>query len=180
VHAQFEIIHPFLDGNGRLGRILVPLYLYEKAILSKPMFYLSAYLEEHRSTYIQLLRALDTSKESWNNWIAFFLTALIEQAKLNSAKARSIVDLYERLKIRVIELTHSQFAVPLLDAMFERPIFQSSSLAGRPGLPSKQMTMSLLGKLKAAKILHVLRKGSGRRAQILLFTELMNLCEARS
>ena len=178
VHAQFEIIHPFVDGNGRLGRILIPLFLAEKELLSQPMFYLSAYLDAHRDQYVATLRALGTHKDSWNNWIKFFLTALIEQAKLNAAKARSIMDLYEKMKTRVIALTHSQFAVPLLDALFEQPILKSSALDGRPGMPSKPMVMALLAKLKQEKILRVIRPGSGRRAQILLFSDLIDLCEA--
>ena len=180
VHAQFEIIHPFVDGNGRLGRILIPLFLYEKEILSQPIFYLSAYLESHREKYVDSLRTLGTHKDSWNDWIKFFLTALIEQAKLNAAKARAIMDLYEGMKTRVIALTHSQYAVPLLDALFEHPIFKSSSVAGRPGMPSKPMVMHLLGKLKQEKILRVFREGSGRRAQILIFSELLKLCEANA
>ncbi|HXY97933.1 MAG TPA: Fic/DOC family N-terminal domain-containing protein [Steroidobacteraceae bacterium] len=178
VHAQFEIIHPFVDGNGRLGRILIPLFLAEKELLSQPMFYLSAYLDAHRDQYVSSLRALGTHKDSWNDWIQFFLTALIEQAKLNAAKARSIMDLYEKMKTRVITLTHSQFAVPLLDALFEQPILKSSALDGRPGMPSKPMVMALLAKLKQEKILRVIRPGSGRRAQILLFSDLIDLCEA--
>ncbi len=177
VHAQFEIIHPFVDGNGRLGRILIPLYLYEKKILSQPMFYLSAYLETNRDAYVDRLRALGQNEGAWNRWIAFFLTALIEQAKLNATKARAIMDLYERLKRRVIDLTHSQFAVPLLDALFEKPILRSSVLAGRAGMPSKPMIMTLLGKLKNDGILKVLREGGGRRAQVLAFAEIINLCE---
>jgi len=177
VHAHFEIIHPFLDGNGRLGRILVPLFLFEKNLLTRPVFYLSAYIEEHKDKYVETLRAIGRAPEAWNRWIEFFLAAITEQAEANLNAARSIMDLYERLKTKVIELTHSQFAVPLLDVMFERPIFSSSELDGRPGLPSKQMIMTLLGKLKNAGILHVLREPSGRRSQILVLPELLNLCE---
>lgn len=180
IHAQFEIIHPFVDGNGRLGRILIPLFLYEKEILSQPMFYLSAYLEANRELYVDSLRKLGTHANSWNDWIIFFLTALIEQARLNAAKARAIMDLYERMKIQVIALTHSQYAVPLLDALFEQPLFRSSALDGRTGMPSKQMILTMLGKLKQAQILRVIRPGSGRRAQILLFSELIELCETSS
>jgi len=179
VHAQFEIIHPFLDGNGRLGRILVPLFLYEKEILSRPMFYLSAYLEEHREQYISRLRDLSNSPKRWNAWIAFFLEALDEQAQSNTVKARRILDLYERLKAQVLGLTRSQFAVPLLDHLFEQPVFQSTDLIGRKGMPSKQMLMSMLDKLKTAGILKVLREARGRRAQILAFAELVNLCEGK-
>ena len=88
------------------------------------------------------------------------------------------MDLYEKMKTRVITLTHSQFAVPLLDALFEQPILKSSALDGRPGMPSKPMVMALLAKLKQEKILRVIRPGSGRRAQILLFSDLIDLCEA--
>lgn len=177
VHAQFEIIHPFVDGNGRLGRILIPLFLYEKKILSQPMFYLSAYLDVNRDAYVDHLRALGQNSDAWNRWIGFFLTALIEQAKLNAAKARAIMDLYERLKRRVLDLTHSQFAVPLLDALFEKPILRSSVLHGRAGMPSNPMVMTLLGKLKNDGILKVLREGGGRRAQVLALADLINLCE---
>jgi Fic family protein len=179
IHAQFEIIHPFDDGNGRLGRMLVPLFLHEKGLLNRPMFYLSAYLEAHRDEYVARLRELGRCTGAWNEWIAFFLRALAEQADANAAKARAIMDLYEKLKAQVISLTHSQFAVPLLDALFEKPIFPSTSLAGRPGMPSQQMIMHMLGKLKDAGVLKVRREGRGRRAQILTLPSLVNLCEGR-
>ncbi len=179
VHAQFEIIHPFTDGNGRLGRILIPLYLYEKGVLAQPNFYLSGYLDANREEYIKRLRALSEDKGAWNAWIIFFLTALTEQAKQNAAKARAIMALYERLKARIIELTRSQYAVPLLDELFLRPVLRSSELHGRKGMPSKPMTMSMLGKLKDDGILKVVRQGGGRRAQVLSLADLVNLCEGK-
>lgn len=180
VHAQFEIIHPFLDGNGRLGRILIPLFLFEKGLLSRPMFYLSAYLESHRDKYIARLRTLGQSPDAWNQWIEFFLTALIEQAQENASKARAILDLYEDLKRRVLELTHSQYAVPMLDQLFQRPVFQSShiQLPVTPK-PSRQAIAKLLRVLRDAGILSVIREGRGRRAQGLALAELINLCEGR-
>jgi Fic family protein len=177
VHAQFEILHPFVDGNGRLGRLIVPLYLYEKQVLSRPMFYLSSYLEGHRDEYIRRLRALGRQKGAWDRWIDFFLTALIEQAAENSKKARDILQLYVRLKERVIGITHSQFAVPLLDKFFQRPIFQGVDLEGLPNSPSKQAISTLLNRMKDARILRVVRKGAGRRGQVLALAELVNLCE---
>lgn len=179
VHAQFEIIHPFSDGNGRIGRILVPLYLYERKILSRPMFYLSAYLEAHRDEYIAHLRALN-GHESWNRWVRFFLGALVEQAKENTDKARGILALYERLKVQVLGLTHSQYAVPLIDRLFRHPIFSSTSLTADETMPSKPMVMNLLKRLRDAGILTVVREGSGRRPQILALRELVNLCEGKA
>lgn len=71
IHVQFEIIHPFLDGNGRVGRMLIPLFLYEKKVLSSPMFYISAFLEAYRSEYYSRLNAV-SSKNDWTGWIIFF------------------------------------------------------------------------------------------------------------
>ena len=177
VHAQFEIIHPFNDGNGRMGRIIIPLFLAERGILSRPMFYLSGYLEDHREEYVERLRPLGRTQGAWNRWIEFFLCGLIEQAGENARKARSIMELYEGMKRRIIALTHSQYAVPLLDAIFEQPVFASNALARRAEMPSKAMVLNLLGRLKEANILTVRREGSGRRAQVLGFPELLNLCE---
>jgi len=176
LHAQFEIIHPFLDGNGRLGRMIIPIFLYEKKLLSSPMFYLSAYLEEHRDEYVMRLRALGQVDDAWNSWIQFFLTAVEHQATLNAEKARSIIGLYNRLKKEVIALTHSQFAVPLLDRMFARPVFQISQLRWK-NMPTRPMLNNLVIKLRDAGILKVLRPGSGRRGQVLVFAELVNIAE---
>ncbi|MBM4169885.1 MAG: Fic family protein [Ignavibacteria bacterium] len=177
-HAQFEIIHPFLDGNGRIGRIIIPIFLYEKRLLSRPMFYLSAYLEMHRDTYVDRLRALGRENDAWNSWIQFFLTAVEHQARANAEKARSIINLYGRLKEQVIALTHSQFAVPLLDKMFARPVFQISQLEGK-NMPTRPMIHGLVSTLKDAGILKVLRKGSGRRGQVLVLAELINTTEGK-
>ena len=76
VHAQFELLHPFKDGNGRIGRILIPLFLYQKRVLSQPMFYLSEYLESHRDEYYARLKGI-SAEGDWNGWIAFFLRAMI-------------------------------------------------------------------------------------------------------
>ena len=176
VHAQFEIIHPFIDGNGRVGRILIPLFLYQKDILSSPLFYLSAYLEKNREEYIQRLRFID-EKDGWDRWIYFFLTALIEQATVNIGKAKAVMEFYENLKERLIGLTHSQFAIPLLDAMFNQPIFRSSDLNLKKS--SKQTIINLLKQLKEAGILKLLRESSGRRAQVFALHELINLCEGK-
>ncbi len=179
VHAQFEILHPFLDGNGRLGRILIPLFLHEKRILSRPAFYLSEYLESHRDQYVDRLREIGEVQGAWNRWTVFFLTALQVQAEANVRKTQEIHALYNELKEQVRRLTKSQFAVPLLDAMFRQPIFQGSSLEGQSSMPSKPMINAMLGKLKAAGLLTVMREGSGRRPQVLALAALINLCEGK-
>src|ERR1700722_18231116 len=80
IHGQFEVIHPFIDGNGRLGRILIPLFLFERGLLSRPVFYLSAYIEEHQDEYASALGALSSRHDdAWNRWVEFFLKGLTEQ-----------------------------------------------------------------------------------------------------
>jgi Fic family protein len=122
LHAEFEALHPFLDGNGRLGRMLIPLFLYERKMLSKPVFYMSAYLEANRHEYYD--RLLGVSRDGdWTGWCKFFLTGLTIQAESNTAKAKEIVSLYDRAMIQVRELTHSQYTFNVRSA---RP--QTSSL----------------------------------------------------
>jgi len=179
IHAQFEIIHPFLDGNGRLGRMIVPLFLLEKEILSHPMFYISAYFEDNHEEYIEHLRQLGMKEDAWDRWIEFFLEALIAQANMDSTRSKQIFDLYEDLKTRVIDLTHSQFAVPMLDQMFKQPIFPSNIFIDIDGMPSRPTILALLNKLKNGGILDLIREGSGRRPQILALGELINICEGK-
>jgi len=180
IHAQFELIHPFLDGNGRLGRIIIPLFLFERNLISHPVFYISAYLEQHREQYAAGLRFLhEKTPEAWTKWIAFFLTALDEESRQNSKKAKQIIDLYDKLKDTFLQLTRSRYAVPLLDHLFDQPIFTSALLQSRAGMPGMPMIMNMLGKLKKAGLITVLREGRGRRPQILALAELINICEGR-
>jgi len=178
IHAQFEIIHPFRDGNGRIGRMLIPVFLCEKRLLGRPMFYLSQYLDTHRAEYISRLRDLN-GPQTWNAWVAFFLRALVAQAETNSRKARGILALYERLKAKAIALTRSEYAVPLLDRLFAQPVFASSDLFGQADLPTKPAVTKLLTQLREAGILRQLRPPSGRRPQVLALHELVNLCEGK-
>ncbi|MBN4053244.1 Fic family protein [bacterium AH-315-L15] len=181
VHAQFELIHPFKDGNGRIGRILIPLFLYQKKQLSQPMFYLSEYLESNRDEYYQRLRRI-SEEQDWNGWIAFFLRAITHQAKGNSRRVKEIMALYEEKKIKIHEVTHSQYSVYLLDAIFSKPIFKSSDLVkqfNREYGIHEKTTPRLLRQLRDANILKVLQPGSGRRASVLCFPRLINLAEGR-
>jgi Fic family protein len=177
IHAQFEIIHPFLDGNGRVGRILIPLFLYEKEVLSTPMFYMSAYLEGNRNEYYDRLLAI-TEKGDWEGWIRFFLTAVAEQASLNSRKARGILDLYQQKKEKIAKLTRSQFAIQALDTLFDRPIFSTTEFISQSGIP-KPSGMRILKTLQREGVIATLREGRGRRPAILLFAKLINLTEGR-
>lgn len=177
IHAQFEFLHPFLDGNGRIGRILIPLFLHDKKLLSSPTFYLSEYLEEHRDEYVAQLRQLDGTGQSWTRWCEFFLRAVAEQAEANEHKVVAVLSLYDALKVRVLEVTGSKFAVPILDAMFAQPIFQAGMLLQKENMPQRQFLMRVLGQLVEDKLLKVVVTGSGRRASVYSLHLLVDLCD---
>lgn len=179
IHAQFEIIHPYMDGNGRLGRILIPLFLFEKKVIPRPMFYLSETLERERAEYVNRLRAIGRLPNAWNSWCEFFLVSVETQARKNANVARAIIQLYSDLKKKVLDLTHSQFGVPLLDQAFSLLVFESRSLKFAARTPTKVAISVLLRKLCAGNVLKVLRQGAGRRSTIYVLPDLMNICEGR-
>lgn len=102
----------------------------------------------------------------------------MNQARSNIQRVREILELYEKMKRRITELTRSQYAIQVLDALFDRPIFQSSDFVSRSGIP-KHTALPFLHKLRVAGILHPLREKSGRRSAILAFRELLNCAEGR-
>ncbi len=157
LHAQFEIIHPFEDGNGRVGRIILPLFLYFKGILSSPMFYLSSYLEEHRDEYYAHLKNI-SHKNDWDSWILYFLKAVIGQAKENVAKAKAIHDLYKDKKLKIATLTRSQFSIQTLDFLFSYPLFTSSQFYERSKIPLAT-AKRILKLLEKNNIISLLKEG---------------------
>jgi Fic family protein len=173
IHAQFEIIHPFLDGNGRLGRILMPLFLFEKKVLQSPMFYISEYFEKNRSEYYAHLRAISDERD-WNSWIEFFLKAVVEQAKINSAKAREILNLYELKKEKVVEATHSEYSIKTLDTLFKKPVFTTADFVKISGIPLAT-AKRILSKLKEKKIISSIEAGSGRKGELFIFNKLLKI-----
>lgn len=175
VKAQFALIHPFLDGNGRLGRMLVPLFLFEKGLLSSPMFYVSAYLEKHRDLYYHRLSAV-SREDDWNGWITFFLHALVEQARDNAHRTQQILALYERMKQDVPRISRSQYAIQAIDALFDRPVFQSTEFILRSGIP-RISALRILRELRDEGVVGNLRAGGGRRAAVMIFSELLAITE---
>ena len=176
LHAQFELIHPFDDGNGRIGRLLIPLYLTQRKCLISPSFYVSAYFEYHRDEYISRLSEI-SSRSDWKSWIVFFLEAVVHQAQSNLELVRKINVLYEEMKIRVSEATHSEQTIAVLDTLFDRPIFSASDLHERLGI-QRQRASKYVRALKKAGILTELRPASGRRAAVLSFDQLLDITGA--
>lgn len=120
-HAQFETIHPFLDGNGRVGRLLIIFLLINRGVLHKPLLYLSHYLKEHRAEYYDRLTAI-REDGNWEGWVRFFLQGVAEVAEEASERARAIVQLRERQR-RVLQDTRmGPNALRLLDLLYRSPI----------------------------------------------------------
>jgi len=173
LHAQFEILHPFVDGNGRIGRILIPLYLYSKNILHQPMFYISAFLEEHREEYYDRLKAI-SDVDDWESWIKFFLTAVNTQARRNTEKAQNILHLYQSMKQQIVESTHSQYALQALDSLFNLGIFTTTDFQKNSGIP-KPTTARMISTLRDEKIIDTIEEASGRKPAIYIFRSLIDI-----
>jgi len=177
VHAQFELLHPFKDGNGRIGRLLIPLFLYSKGRLSSPMFYLSAYLEKNRDEYYDRLRAISQERD-WTSWIAFFLQAVADQAKENNQRLVHIMKLYEEMKERIRDATHSQYCAQVVDALFAQPIFRTKDFCKRSGI-TKPTAHKILRVLEEVNVIQILRQASGSRPARYAFPELLNIVEGK-
>jgi Fic family protein len=175
IHAEFEALHPFLDGNGRLGRMCVPLFMYKAGLIHSPMFFISAYFERNRDEYYEKLLAVSRD-DDWSGWCEFFLNAILKQAESNQAKATEILDLYEKKKSEIADLTRSQYAIHTLDFIFTRPIFNATSFTGMDTIPTPT-AKRILSVLRENNILTTLRESSGRKPAIYAFSELMNIAE---
>jgi Fic family protein len=178
IHAQFEIIHPFGDGNGRLGRMLIPLFLFQKRVLQKPVFYLSEYLEENDQEYRDRLLNI-TENGDWQGWVSFFLRAVQVQSERNTEKAKRIISLYNELKETFRKATRSQFAHAALDTFFNAPIINATDFFTRSGIPSHQTSNSILKGLHKAGLIILLKEGSGRAPAVYAMSKLINVAEGR-
>lgn len=150
-HYQFEAIHPFMDGNGRVGRLLIPLFLYEKKVTAHPNIYISEFLEEHRSTYYTLLNEV-SEKEAWVPWIKFFLDAIYEQTKFTLERIEKIEKLYKELKEEMPKM-NSIYATHFLDALFEKPTFTTKSIKKIAKISNNQTLYSIVEKFLEYKII---------------------------
>lgn len=120
-HYQFEAIHPFGDGNGRIGRLLIPLMLQSRGILSQPLLYVSAYIEKNKNQYYNAL--LEVSKNSdWTNWFKFFLMAVVTQAKAASDNIQKLMNLRSEYDLKLRAAKASASAMRLADYLFSNPI----------------------------------------------------------
>ncbi|WP_240127075.1 Fic family protein [Thermomonas alba] len=122
-HAQFETIHPFLDGNGRMGRLLITFLLTEKRLLGKPVLYLSHYFKQHRSAYYERLQAVRDAGD-WEGWLGFFLEGVIRVSREAAQTAAAILRMREELRARITEGLGRAAAngQRVMDRLFDHPI----------------------------------------------------------
>jgi len=172
IHYQFEAIHPFLDGNGRIGRLLIPLYLVSKGLLTKPVIYLSDYFEKYRSLYYDNLRFVSDSNQM-TRWIKFFLVALAETARNGITTLQEILAMKERLEGKTILVLDRKVpnARRLLNLLYTKP-----SLTGADVVSGLNVTALTANKLIEDFIrLGILREVSGgKRNRIYVFDEYLS------
>lgn len=152
IHAQFETIHPFLDGNGRVGRLLIAFYLYWKKILEKPLLYLSFYLKKHKDDYYQRLMDIRL-KGDWENWLKFFLKGVIEISRESASTVKEIITLKERLTGEIFshQITGA-LAIRFLDHLFTKPIVSAADIVTHLNV-TRQSAAQLVKKFVQAGIL---------------------------
>ncbi len=177
-HVEFEALHPFKDGNGRIGRMLITLMLWTSGLIRQPHFYVSSYFEQNRDDYIDMMRRV-SSHDEWTEWCVFFLTGLKEQAERNTIVAGHIFKLYDDMKVRFREELKSEWSTEALDFMFANPSFQNSKFTSHDRIPA-HVAASMTRKLREAGILSQIVPGSGRRPAIYGFEPLIAIIRKES
>lgn len=155
IHEHFEAIHPFLDGNGRVGRLLIPLFLIERGRLSQPLLYLSEYIERHRDDYYRGLMRVRTHGD-WSGWLHYFLAGVEWSARRAIRQARQLLALRAQMQQRLA--AHPR-ALALIDPLFENPHIDAARVKKLLGV-SDPTARKLLGELQAAGIIEEI---SGRQ-----------------
>jgi Fic family protein len=159
VHAQFETIHPFLDGNGRIGRLLITFLLCSRGVLRRPLLYLSAYLKRNRAEYYDRLQDV-REKGAWEAWVGFFLAGVEQVAREATETARKIMELQGQLREKL--LRESRLSANLLraiDHLYVQPAVMASHLRDALGV-SGPTAQTLTARLEE---LGILREISGRK-----------------
>lgn len=152
IHSQFETIHPFLDGNGRIGRLLITFYLFWQEILSKPLLYLSFYLKKNRAEYYDLLMKVRL-KGAWEDWITFFLKGISETSEEAAKTAREVIQLKEDLLTRLHKNSISSvYSVKLIDLLFQTPLVNVKDVSGKLNI-SKEAANELVKKFEKVGVL---------------------------
>ncbi len=167
IHVQFETIHPFLDGNGRLGRLLITFHLCERQVLREPILYLSLYFKAHRAAYYDLLDRVRTNGD-WESWLHFFLTGVKETAEQAATAARQIIAMFHRHKSQIEKLGRASSSVMRVYQHVQRnPIISIPATARKIGISTPTVAKSL----EHLQRLGILRESTGRERHRLFVYE---------
>ncbi len=172
-HIEFEALHPFKDGNGRIGRMLVTLMLWSSGTISAPHFYVSGYFEDNKDLYIDTMR--NVSKDGdWESWCVFFLEAVEKQAIRNLEISENIRALYEEMKNTFSDVLASKWSVNALDFVFTNPVFRNNKFTSSSGIPAP--TAARFARVLLDNNILILREqASGRRPALYSFEPLMEI-----
>jgi Fic family protein len=173
-HAQFETIHPFLDGNGRSGRLLISLLLHERKTLTKPVLYLSTYLKQHQRDYFRFLTAVREDGD-WEDWLKFFLAAVSHSAGNAASTAARIHQIREQDRKRLLDAGGQKHELALLDRLYGQPIVNSAWVERELGV-AKVTANKLLTRMEETGIL---RETTGfKRNRLFRYDEYVDVFDA--
>lgn len=172
IHAQFETIHPFIDGNGRIGRLLITFFLVTRKILSRPLLYISYYLKRNRADYYDLLMRVRNDGD-WESWIKFFLRGIDQVSQEAALAAAEVIGLKQKLIDRLYENRFSSiYAVKLIDLLYAKPIINVKAITDELKI-SKESGNELVRRFET---LGILRELTGKqRYKKYLFHEYTNI-----
>lgn len=174
IHYQFEAIHPFEDGNGRVGRLLIVLLLCERGYLERPLLYLSAYLEKCRGEYMDCLLRV-SQQGAWADWIDFFLEGVAEQSRDAVRRTRQLLALWQDYRDRMQTARASALTLQLVDLLFAAPAVAAPYVQQQLGI-SQASARGIIDRLQRAGILH--ETTGQRRNRVYLAREIFTLLDA--
>jgi Fic family protein len=173
IHVQFESIHPFLDGNGRLGRLLITLLLVERGVLVEPLLYMSLYLKQNRDEYYALLQRVRYEGD-WEAWILFFLRGVSSTAEKAVALAKALLSLFERDEQKLADTGGRRgSALQVFSRLQEMPYTSPARLAESTGLSFNTVVSSL----EILKSKGIVTEVAGRRGRLFLYNEYIRLMD---
>ena len=176
VHYQFEAIHPFIDGNGRVGRMLVTLLLARWQLLPQPVLHLSTYLEKNRTEYVDLLLKVST-ESAWEEWLVFFLHGVAEQAREAALRVRALWNLREEYMSRVRVPQASGLLPGLVDSLFERQVITIPQAANQMQITYTAARRNI-DRLVKAGILKDIGLGGRRNSRLFIALEILQVADA--
>jgi Fic family protein len=157
VHCQFETIHPFADGNGRVGRMLISLMAITEGLLEYPVLYMSPELERRRDAYIDLMYAV-SSKGHWEDWISFFLTTLAQSARRTVSTIDRVLSLQTAYRDRVSAVSRSSNMLAVVDMLFDSPVVRARQVSEKLGVTDA----AARNMIRQLTELHILAEMPGR------------------